>query len=211
MFCHHNFLIWQHFFAVSLFSKFRGLVVPQPYEYLKTFTAVNKINYKLEFHYCVETIIVPGKSSKWNLDKLKLWELTNEDKWLTSFYDDVTEQTSWTSYHEKQSQDKTGNILTINVPLPWIHHKSSSAELQYHLMKVPVNYKKYLNPGQVAVGVSDLHKKTQWCFQNQYFWNYGTLDWESKGKSNVWLLVQCPMGHQIFWLSDLLEKQILIF
>ena len=59
--------------------------------------------------------------SKCNPDKLKLCELTNEDKWLTSFYDDVSELTSWTGYHEKQSRDKTDNILTINVPLPLIH------------------------------------------------------------------------------------------
>ena len=64
--------------------------------------------------------------------------------------------TSWTGYCEKQSPDKTGNILTINVPLPLIHYKSSSVELQYLLMKVAVNYAKYLNPGQVDVGVSDL-------------------------------------------------------
>ena len=82
--------------------------------------------------------------------------MTNEDKWLTSFDDDVSESTSWTGYHEKQSRDKTGDILTINVPLPLIHHKSSSVELQYHLMKVVVDYTKYLNPGQVSVEVSDL-------------------------------------------------------
>ena len=59
--------------------------------------------------------------------------------------------------HEKQSRDKTGNILTINIPLSLIHYKSSSVELQYHLMKVAVSYTKYLNPGQVAVGAPDLH------------------------------------------------------
>ena len=123
---------------------------------LKNITTVNEINDKLEFHYCVETVNVPEKFSKCNLDKLKLCELTNEDKWLTSFYDDVSEPTSWTGYHEKQSRDKTGNILTINVPLPLIHYKSSFIELQYHLMKKAVDYTKYLNPGQVAVGVSDL-------------------------------------------------------
>ena len=122
---------------------------------LKNITTVNEINDKLEFHYCVETVNVPEKFSKCNLDKLKLCELTNEDKWLTSFCD-VSEPTSWTGYHEKQSRDKTGNILTINVPLPLIHYKSSSVELQYHLMRVVVDYTKYLNPGQVAVGVSDL-------------------------------------------------------
>ena len=122
---------------------------------LKNITTVNEINDKLEFHYCVETVNVPEKFSKCNLDKLKLCELTNEDKWLTS-YCDVSEPTSWTGYHEKQSRDKTGNILTINVPLPLIHYKSSFVELQYHLMKKAVDYTKYLNPGQVAVGVSDL-------------------------------------------------------
>ena len=65
-------------------------VVPQSCESLKTFTTVNKINDKLEFHYCVETVNVPEKFSKCNLDKLKLCQLTNEDKWLTSFYDDVS-------------------------------------------------------------------------------------------------------------------------
>ena len=130
--------------------------MPQSCESLKTFTTVNKINDKLEFHYCLETVNVPEKFSKCNLDKLRLCELTNEDKWLTSFYDDVSEPTSWTGYHEKQSRDKTGNILTINVPLPLIHYKSSSVELQFHLMRVVVDYTKYLNPGQVAVGVSDL-------------------------------------------------------
>ena len=122
---------------------------------LKNITTVNEINDKLEFHYCVETVNVPEKFSKCNLDKLKLCELTNEDKWLTSFCD-VSEPPSWTGYHEKQSRDKTGNILTINVPLPLIHYKSSFVELQYHLMKKAVDYTKYLNPGQVAVGVSDL-------------------------------------------------------
>ena len=90
--------------------------------FLKIFTTVNKINDKLEFHYCVKTVNIPEKFSKCNLDKLKLCELTNEDKWLTSFCD-VSEPTSWTGYHEKQSRDKTGNILTINVPLPLIHNK----------------------------------------------------------------------------------------
>ena len=123
--------------------------------FLKIFTTVNTINDKLEFHYCVKTANIPEKFSKCNLDKLKLCELTNEDKWLTSFCD-VSEPTSWTGYHEKQSRDKTGNILTINVPLPLIHYKSSFVELQYHLMKKAVDYTKYLNPVQVAVGVSDL-------------------------------------------------------
>ena len=130
--------------------------MPQSYKSLKTITTVNKINDKLEFYYCVETVNIPEKFSKCNLDKLKLCELTNVDKWLTSFYDDVSEPTSWAGYHEKQFRDKTGNILTINVPLPLIHYKSSSVELQYHLIKVAVDYTKYLNPGQVAVGVSDL-------------------------------------------------------
>ena len=87
---------------------------------------------------------------------MKLCEFTNGEKWLTSFYDDLSEPTSWTSYHEKQSRDKAGNILTINTPLPLIHYQSNSLELQYHLMKVSVDYTKYLNTGQVAVGVSDL-------------------------------------------------------
>ena len=104
----------------------------------------------------METVNVPEKFSKCNLDKLKLCELTNESKWLTSFNDDVSEPTSWTVYHGKQSRDKTGNILTINVPLSLIHYKSSSVELQYHLMTLAVNYAKHLNPGQVVVGVSDL-------------------------------------------------------
>ena len=64
--------------------------MPQSCESLKMFTTVNKINGKLEFHYYVETVNVPEKFSKCNLDKLKLCELTNEDKWLTSFYDDVS-------------------------------------------------------------------------------------------------------------------------
>ena len=73
--------------------------------------------------------------------------LTNEEKLLTSFYDDVPEPTSCAGYAEKQSRDKTGNVLTINVSLPLIHYKSSSVELQYHSMKVAVDYTKYLNPG----------------------------------------------------------------
>ena len=163
--------------------------------------------------------------------------------------------------------------------MPLIHYKPSSVELQYHLMKIVVDYTKYLNSGQVTAGVSylplyalkrsiqmaypeefegyfcfmgvlhieqaalvcigqlkkgsglddivdaasldtvglktavcdvnnikkarytlqvvaQLSQKNQWCFQNQYFWNYETLDWESKGKSNVWLLVQCSSEHQ---------------
>ena len=107
--------------VIKIFFKELQSVVPESCEYLKAFTTVNKINDKLQFHYCVETVNVPDKFSKCNLDKLKLYELTNEDKWLTSFYDDVSETTSWTSYHEKQSRDKTSNILTINVPLPLIY------------------------------------------------------------------------------------------
>ena len=34
-------------------------VVPQSCESLKTITRVNKINDKLEFHYCAETVNVP--------------------------------------------------------------------------------------------------------------------------------------------------------
>ena len=68
----------------------------------------------------------------------------------------MSEPTLWAGYHEKQSRDKSGNILTMNVSLPLIHYKPSPAELQYHLMKVAVNYTKYLNFGQVAVGVYDL-------------------------------------------------------
>ena len=74
-------------------------------------------------------------------------QLTNEEELLTSFYDDVTESTSCAGYAEKQSRDKTVNVLTINVSLPLIHYKSSSVELQYHSMKVAVDYTKYLNPG----------------------------------------------------------------
>ena len=81
-------------------------VVPQSCKFLKTFNTVNKINDKLEFHYCVKTVNVSEKFSKCNLDKLKLYELTNEDKWLTSFYDDMSQPTSWTGYHEKQLQVK---------------------------------------------------------------------------------------------------------
>ena len=73
--------------------------------------------------------------------------LINEEKLLTSFYDDVPEPTSCAGYAEKQSRDKTGNVLTINVSLPLIHYKSSSVELQYHSMKVAVDYTEYLNPG----------------------------------------------------------------
>ena len=61
------------------FKELQGVVF-QSCESLKTFTTVNKINDKLEFHYCVETVNVPEKCSKRNLDKLKLCELTNEDK-----------------------------------------------------------------------------------------------------------------------------------
>ena len=46
-------------------------VVPQSCKSIKIFTTVNKINDKLEFHYCVETVNVPEKFSKCNLDKLK--------------------------------------------------------------------------------------------------------------------------------------------
>ena len=68
----------------------------------------------------------------------------------------MSEPTPWTGYHEKQSRDKTGNILDIKSSLLLIHYKSSSVKLQYHLMKVGVDYTKYLNPGQVVVGVSDV-------------------------------------------------------
>ena len=44
----------------------------------------------------METVNNPEKFSKFNFDTLKLCELTNEGKWLTSFYDDVCESTSWT-------------------------------------------------------------------------------------------------------------------
>ena len=39
-------------------------------------------------------------------------QLTNEEELLTSFYDDVPEPTSCAGYAEKQSRDKTGNVLT---------------------------------------------------------------------------------------------------
>ena len=58
-------------------------VVSQSCKSLKTFTTVNKISDKREFHYCVETVNVLEKVFKYNLDKLKLCEFTNEEKWLT--------------------------------------------------------------------------------------------------------------------------------
>ena len=59
-------------------------VVSQSCKFLKTLTTVNKISDKREFHYGVETVNVLEKVSKCNLDKLKLCEFTNEERWLTS-------------------------------------------------------------------------------------------------------------------------------
>ena len=63
---------------------------------------------------------------------------------------------SWTAYHKSKSQDRSSNIPTVNVLLPLIDYKSSAIELQHHLMKISVAYTTYLNPGQIAVGCSDL-------------------------------------------------------
>ena len=77
-------------------------------------------------------------------------------------------------------------------------HCFDAASLDTVSLKITVcdvnNIKKARYTLQVVAAA--LTKKTQWYFQNQDFWNSGTLDWESKGKSSVWLLVQCPTEHQ---------------
>ena len=52
---------------------------------------------------------------------------------------------------------------------PLIDYKSSTVELQHHLMKLTVEYTQYLNPGQIDVGCSDqalyaLQKTIQWAY-----------------------------------------------
>ena len=113
-----------------------------------------------------------------HLDEVKLRGLRDEDEWLDAAVEEgsLNEPTSWTSHHEAKACDKE-NICTINVPEPLLNYKSSAIELQYHLMKTAVEYTQFLNPGQIAVGRSDLPlyvlKKTiQLAFPNEFGSNY---------------------------------------
>ena len=115
-------------------------------------------------------------------------QLNNEEAWLIKA-SQVIEDTatvlpvSWTAHHEDKAWDQSENINTINVPLPLIDYKSSTIELQFHLMKIAVEYTQYLNPGQVAVGCSDqplyaLKKMIQWAHPDlflKYFCFMGGL------------------------------------
>ena len=82
--------------------------------------------------------------------------MKEEVKWLelAAGEDDMSNDlpVSWTAYHQSKARDQTAKTPTINVPLPVIDYKSSTIELQYHLMKVAVEYTQYLNPGQIPVG-----------------------------------------------------------
>ena len=96
-------------------------------------------------------------------ERLQEEYLSEEGEWLASaqsiFNEDeneIVDQVSWTAYHQSKSRDCGSNIPTVNVLLPLIDYKSSAIELQHHLMKISVAYTNYLNPGQVAVGCSDL-------------------------------------------------------
>ena len=91
-----------------------------------------------------------------------------------------------------KARDQSENINTINVPLPLIDYKSSTIELQFHLMKI-AEYTQYLNPGLVAVGFSDqplyaLKKMIQWAHLDlflKYFCFMGGLHIEQAALVSV--------------------------
>ena len=87
-----------------------------------------------------------------DLEKMTHVQLNNEEAWLIEAsqvieYTATVLSVSWTVHHEGKARDQSENINTINVPLPLIDYKSSTIELQFHLMKIAVEYTQYLNPG----------------------------------------------------------------
>ena len=116
------------------------------------------MNSKVKPVYPKQTLSISAEFRE-RLNDVKVRGVNDEDEWLIAASDfDVDTsnvQTSWTSHHEGKARDKTEDICTINVPQPLINYKSSAIELQYHLMKIAVEYTIYLNPGQMAVGCSD--------------------------------------------------------
>ena len=134
-----------------LFNESDNKVLPS------AFTTVVPIKGKVNATYAVETVSIPDAFRE-DLDTITHHELKNEDNWLEVACGDVeegslTQPTSWTAHHKSKACDRSENISTINVPLPLINYKSSAIELQYHLMKIAVEYTQH--PGQIAVGCSD--------------------------------------------------------
>ena len=129
---------------------------------LDEFLTVPSVNVSKDVFYPVQTVNVPDVREQ-HLKRLKEEYLSEEGDWLASaqniFNEDenaTVDQVSWTAYHKSKSRDRGSNIPTVNVLLPLIDYKSSAIELQHHLMKISVAYTTYLNPGQIAVGCSDL-------------------------------------------------------
>ena len=129
---------------------------------LDEFKNVNFVRNSNKAFYPLQTVNV--KSFEEDLEQMKLAQLSNEDDWLkeaaqvmrdTPLPSATEPLVSWTAYHENKARDKSENITTINVPLPLIDRKSNEIELQFHIMKMAVDYTKYLIPEQVAVGCSD--------------------------------------------------------
>ena len=123
---------------------------------LDEFKKVNSVSYIGDVFYPLQTVNT-SDSFESDLEKMKPDQLNNEEAWLieASQVIEDTATVSWTAHHEGKARDQSENINTINVPLPLIDYKSSTIELQFHLMKIAVEYTQYLNPGQVAVGFSD--------------------------------------------------------
>ena len=154
---------------------------------LDEFKKVNSVSNIGDVFYPLQTVNT-SDSIESDLEKMKHDQLNNEEAWLIEA-SQVIEDTatvlpvSWTAHHEGKARDQSENINTINVPLPLIDYKSSTIELQFHLMKIAVEYTQYLNPGQVAVGCSDqplyaLKKMIQWAHPDlflKYFCFMGGL------------------------------------
>ena len=86
-------------------------------------------------------------------------QLSEEDQWLKHSVQCIgygnESLSSWTAFHSHKNRDMSMNFKTINSVLPLIDYKSNTIELQYDIMATAVDYTKYLNPGQIAVGCSD--------------------------------------------------------
>ena len=154
---------------------------------LDEFKKINSVSNMGDVFYPLQTVNT-SDSIESDLEKMKHDQLNNEEAWLIEA-SQVIEDTatvlpvSLTAHHEGKARDQSENINTINVPLPLIDYKSSTIELQFHLMKIAVEYTQYLNPGQVAVGCSDqplyaLKKMIQWAHPDlflKYFCFMGGL------------------------------------
>ena len=107
-----------------------------------TFTTVQPLTRKVNAIYPPRTVCFEDGYRE-ALDALTLCELSNENEWLEHW---LTNPTPWTNHYGPKARDNSENIFTINVLLPSINYKPSTAELQYHLMKTAVEYTQYLNP-----------------------------------------------------------------